>query len=241
MTTTTPLARALTLIALALPITSAWHSAHAARPLVTDDSRIVDPKSCQLETWLRFNRDGTERWALPGCNLTGNFELTFGGAVQSYGDGTALTDVQLQGKTVLKPLETNGYGVALVFGGVNHPKAEDRKALGTAYVYVPLSVSFADDHYLLHTNLGVSRDREARETRMTWGLAAEAVLNDRFTVIGESYGENRGNPWYQLGLRIWLVPNRVQIDATYGSRFGNQAADRFVSVGLRLLSPPFLR
>jgi hypothetical protein len=241
MKKTPTLARALILSAIALPIAAAWHCAHAARPLVTDDARIVDPKSCQLEAWLRFNRDGTERWALPGCNLTGNFELTFGGAVQSYGDGTALTDVQLQGKTVLKPFETNGYGVALVFGGVNHPKAEDRKALGTAYAYVPLSVSFADDRYLLHTNLGVSRDREARETRMTWGVATEAVLNDRFTAIAESFGENRGNPWYQLGLRIWLVPNRVQIDATYGSRFGNQAADRFVSVGLRLLSPPFLR
>ncbi|MBY4945933.1 hypothetical protein K6V92_04765 [Cupriavidus respiraculi] len=239
---TTPLpVRALVLAAMALPLAAPWQAAQAARPLVTDDARIVDPQSCRLEAWLRFHRDGTERWALPGCNVTGNFELTFGGAVQSYGDGTALTDIQLQGKTVLKPVQANGYGVALVFGGVNHPKAEDRKALGTAYAYVPLTVSFADDHYVLHTNLGISRDREARETRMTWGIATEAVLNQRLTAIAESFGENRGNPWYQLGLRIWLVPNRVQIDATYGSRLGNQAADRFVSVGLRLLSPPFLR
>ena len=27
--------------------------AEAARPMLTDDARIVDPKSCQLESWVR--------------------------------------------------------------------------------------------------------------------------------------------------------------------------------------------
>ncbi|MEO8441651.1 MAG: hypothetical protein ABI547_04140, partial [Betaproteobacteria bacterium] len=42
--------------------------AHAARPMVVDDARLVDPGACQLETWRRFNRDSHETWALPGCN-----------------------------------------------------------------------------------------------------------------------------------------------------------------------------
>ncbi len=45
--------------------------AHAARPMYTDDARIVDPKSCQVESWIRFNRDSTEYWALPACNPLG--------------------------------------------------------------------------------------------------------------------------------------------------------------------------
>lgn len=229
-------------IALAvLAFATALPSAQAARPLVTDDARIVDPKSCQLESWLRFNRDGTERWALPGCNFTGNFELTFGGSVQPVGDSTAVTDIQLQGKTVLRPVQPNDYGIALAFGVIEQPKAEHRTSPGTVYAYLPVTASLRDDRLLLHTNIGVTRDRTEGQTRMTWGIAGENVLTDRVALIAEMFGENKGSPWYQLGLRVWIVPQRVQLDATYGSRFGEQGAARFVSVGLRLLSPAFLR
>ena len=34
--------------------------AWAARPLITDDARIVDAKSCQIETWRRHNEGSTE-------------------------------------------------------------------------------------------------------------------------------------------------------------------------------------
>jgi hypothetical protein len=214
-----------------------WHSANAARPLVTDDAKIVDPKSCQLESWLRFNRDGTERWALPGCNFTGNLEWTLGGAVQPFGDGNALTDVVVQGKTVLKPVETNGYGVALAIGMEQHPKAEYRHTPGSVYAYLPVTVSLRDDRFLLHTNVGVSRDRDERQTQMTWGIAGEAAVTERLTVIAETFGNHRESPWYQAGLRVWCVPGTVQLDATIGSQFGPQRRARFVSVGLRLLSP----
>nr|WP_255581594.1 hypothetical protein [Cupriavidus sp. AU9028] len=215
-------------------------SAFAARPLVTDDARIVDPKACQLETWLRFNRGGTERWALPGCNFTGNLEITAGGSVQRVGDDLALTDAVLQAKTVLHPVEPNDYGVALTVGVTEEPKAERRTTPGSVFAYLPVTVSLRDDHTLLHANLGVTRSRTEGTTRMTWGVAAENVVTHRLALIAETYGENRGNPWYQLGLRLWLVPQRVQLDATYGSRLGDQRDARFVSLGLRLLSPPFL-
>ena len=38
-------------------IDAAASTAHAARPMITDDARIVDAKSCQVETWSRFNRE----------------------------------------------------------------------------------------------------------------------------------------------------------------------------------------
>ena len=56
---------ALGVAALAMPF-----AAQAARPLVTDDARIVDPKACQLETWTRFNRGSTEHWVQPACIFT---------------------------------------------------------------------------------------------------------------------------------------------------------------------------
>jgi hypothetical protein len=36
------------------------------------------------------------------------------------------------------------------------------------------------------------------------------------------------------------VPDRVQVDTTYGDRVGAGGMERWMSVGLRLLSPPFL-
>ena len=56
--------------------------ARAARPMMTDDARIVDPKSCQLESWVRDSKHMTEYWAQPGCNVGENAEITIGGSLE---------------------------------------------------------------------------------------------------------------------------------------------------------------
>ena len=55
-------------------------TAFAARPMMTDDARIVDPQSCQLESWTKVYERHNEFWALPACNPFGFFELTVGGS-----------------------------------------------------------------------------------------------------------------------------------------------------------------
>ena len=47
---------------------------YAARPMLTDDARIVDPKACQLESWIRDSKHITEYWALPSCNVSENLK-----------------------------------------------------------------------------------------------------------------------------------------------------------------------
>ena len=122
----------------------------AARPMITDDARTVDAKSCQLETWVKFNRDSTEYWALPACNFTGNLELTLGGARGEDDGGIRTSDMVLQGKTVFKPLEANGWAWGLGFGSVRHPAINTRNNLiGDLYAYVPASFSFRDDRLVL--------------------------------------------------------------------------------------------
>src|SRR5688572_22139816 len=85
--------------------------AHAARPLVTDDARTVDAKACQVESWTRSNQGSKEYWALPACNFTGNLELTLGGGRTSDAEGIHTSDIVLQGKTLFKPMDTNGWGI----------------------------------------------------------------------------------------------------------------------------------
>ena len=74
--------------ALAISLLLTQPTAFAARPMITDDARTVDAKACQVESWVRTNHGSREYWALPACNLTGNLELTFGGARTADATGT---------------------------------------------------------------------------------------------------------------------------------------------------------
>lgn len=213
--------------------------AFAARPMITDDARIVDAKSCQVESWVRTNHGSREYWALPGCNFTGNLEITVGGAMTRTGEGRETSDVVMQGKTLFKTLQPNGWSIGLAAGNVRHPNQDTRFA-GDLYAYVPASFSFADDRFVLHTNVGIQRVKASGDTYLTLGVGSETQIASNTWVIAESFRQLDSKPFFQAGVRHWIVPNRVQIDATYGNRFGAGNDQRWFSVGLRLLSPAFL-
>ncbi len=216
------------LLVLAAP--SVW----AARPMTTDDARLTDAQACQVETWLHLHGQQKEWWALPACNPGGNFELTVGGAL-AYSEGSMQSGAQvIQGKTLFKPLETNDWGIGLAAGYTTQP---GNGHSGSPYFYVPASFSFADDRIVIHTNLGYTRERENHQTRLTWGIGTELQTSERLYVIAETYGQDKGNAFFQTGLRYWIVPNRVQVDTTYGSQFGHLREERWLSIGLRLISP----
>ena len=126
--------------------------AYAARPMVTDDARIVDAKACQVESWVRSN---------------------------------------------------------------------------------------LNDKVILHSNVGMLHTITSN-TRVTWGAGTETALGKRTWLIAETFQQKEGRPFFQAGVRHWIMPNRVQIDATVGNRFGSRTDERWFSVGLRLLPPAFL-
>ena len=209
--------------------------AQAARPLITDDARLTDAQACQMESWVHFHRDRNELWALPACNPGGNFEYTLGGAFSRSNGQPDSGAVLIQGKTLFKTLETNSYGIGLAAGYATQP---GNGQSGSPYFYVPASFSFADDRFVLHTNLGALRERERGETRLTWGLGSETQTTNRLYIIAETYGQDKGSPFFQMGLRYWIVTNHVQIDTTYGSQIGHLHDERWLSIGLRLITPP---
>ena len=226
---------------LALAALLPWGVAQAARPMVTDDARIVDAKACQVESWARRNQDSTEYWAQPACNFTGNLELSLGGARGKDDGDTRTTDIVLQAKTLFKPLEPDGWGWGLAVGNVRHPAIHTSSNLvGDLYAYVPATFSLRSDRLLVHTNIGWLHEREARRHRMTWGLGTEAQWSASSWLIAEVFGQHQGTPFYQVGIRHWLVPGHVQVDTTYGNRAGSGTQERWLSIGLRLLSPAFL-
>jgi len=209
---------------------------HAARPMITDDARLVDPHACQVESWVRHAHGSTEAWALPGCNITGNLELTAGGALRNEGGSTHLSARVLQAKTLLRPLQANDWGWGLVLGAVQDPQAGPGREW---YAYAPISRSWLDDRLVVHANLGWAREQDRRADRVTWGLGSETQLGARTWLVAETFGRGRDKPAYQVGVRHWVVPERVQVDTTYGNQVGG--GGHWVSIGLRLLSPAWLR
>jgi hypothetical protein len=216
--------------------------AHAGRPMTTEDARILDPKACQVESWTRSTRDSTEYWLVPACNPFGPFELAYGGALSHEdGSGTAFTDNVVQVKTVVRPLEANGWGWGISVGTDRHLHRDGGNGWpGDAYANVPVSFSFRDDEIVMHVNAGFVRRRELHRDFATWGLGSEIRVRDGLLVLPEVFGNDRGRPFYQLGLRYWVVKDWFEIDGTVGNRLTGETSGRSFSIGFHAQWPPFL-
>lgn len=231
-----------------LPVFLFAPAAWAARPMVVDDARIVDPKACQIETWVKQVPGDDEFWALPACNPLGPFELTLGLARVSdhnLGAGRRATNAAAQIKAVVDPLETNGFGWGFVVGDLSRPGIDQQRNLvGEVYGYGMASWSAWDDRFLTHANLGWVERKIERERVLTFGAGFEwqtfrALPN--LQLLAEAYGDAGGTSFFQAGVRLWLIPNRWQIDATYGNSLDAfSRANRWITLGIRLLTPPLL-
>jgi len=190
---------------------------------MTDDARLTTAGSCQLESWTRRYSDRSEFWALPACNPTGNLEITAGGASFSGANQAQSTDAVVQIKTLFKSMPTNGWGAGVASG----------MSQGQTYLYVPVSMSFGDGRWVTHSNVGWARDRASGQDQLTWGMGLEVQLHQRWMWIGETFGNDRQKPFWQTGLRYQVVPDRFQIDATWGAPQGLKSSQNWLSFGLR--------
>lgn len=217
-------------------LVGAVHPALAARPFVTDDARVVDEGGCQIETFIKRQRkiDEREFWFLPACNPFGRVELTLGRTwVDANAPGDSRVNI-LQAKTLVKALETNGSGYAITLGaGRVIPTLGPHTV--NPFVNAIGSFSFADDRLVIHANAGATGDRQAGMTRGTWGLGAEIALNSRLYAIVEAYGQRADKPTRHAGLRVWLIPDRLQVDGTAGTQQSGPSERSFRTLGLRIL------
>ena len=248
----------LVLALLAVLAVLASRGAFAARPFNTDDARVVDPGGYQIEAYVKDQRGikETEYWFLPAVNFGGaldRFEFTLGGnVIRSEPNGNS--DLVLgQVKTLLKPLETNGVGFALSVGvsrlnpGTSQEVVETPFGLVTVagetsnkvhydpYLNAISSVSVLDDAAVFHFNAGATRNTSNHQTIGNWGIGAEIALGGRVFGIAEGYGVSEQKPAYQVGIRYWAIPARLQIDGTYGWQHASPTNLDWISIGVRIL------
>lgn len=231
-----PAAAHARLALLFMVLAAAPPGAHAGRPMTVDDATVTAPGQCQLETYVQRQSPfaGTpavsEYWLAPACNVGGDWEL---GLAAARANGVAGGPVQygrVQAKTVLKPL-AGGWGLGLVLA--DQYRASDGLD-GNWTVNVPLSVSLREDAVLFHVNAGWLREPYGTGHRhsVTWGSGAEFRLTPRASLTAEVYGQQNNGSNYQFGASYALVPDRVQIDATWGQRLTRKAGEHFISLGM---------
>ncbi|MFA9219078.1 MAG: hypothetical protein ACEQSK_18500 [Sphingomonadaceae bacterium] len=216
--------------------------AHAGRPMTVDDAAVVDPGQCQLETYTQRTASYagvpavSEYWLAPACNVDGNWELGLAAGRASGVPGGPAQYGRLQAKTVFKPLAANDWGVGLVLGD----QYQAGQGLdGNWTLNLPFSVSLRDDRILFHLNAGWLREHVADRHRhsATWGSGAEFRLTPRCSLTAEVFGQQNAGSHYQFGASYALVPDRVQIDGTWGQHFSRSAGDKFISIGLVFQTP----
>lgn len=213
----------------------------AARPFVVDDARVTDPGACQVETWVKRNPGNHEFWALPACNLLG-VEFTAGAGVQSANAAgqSDQRDYQVQAKTLFRPLTTNDWGWGIAAGAVRHADIALREnLLANYYFYMPVSKSFADDRFVLLTNVGAVDNRDEKRRGLLWGAGGEYYLTARTVLLGEVYGATGFDRFSQVGLRYWIIPDRLQFDTTYGFQLSGSDRTEWITMGIRIISAKF--
>lgn len=218
---------------------------YAARPMITDDARVVDRHSCQLETWGVLTHTGSEYYIVPACNMFLGLEVSLGGKLSNMSEyytqeqrGARWEGKQILGgiKKVFGDLESDGYSFGFALGNVYN----FRRSIyaNDPYLYLPFSIALFDNRLFIHTNVGYKLSEQQAIKRIhiyNVGLGGEYELGERLWILAESFYERLDVAKYQLGLRIWLIKDRVQLDSTYGNAF--RGGESFVSIGLRLLSP----
>lgn len=226
------------ILASALAAATSW--VQAARPMATEDATLLGANTCQLETWVQRNRSSTEFWVQPACNIGGPVEVAIGGARIRESLDTRYSTVLVQAKTLFRTHDEQRTGWGLLLG-TERSRALHRNSIGNPYLSLIATVPLRGEAVLLHANGGWTRERDdverTRRHHATWALALDTEVSEHTRLSAETFGQSRERPQIQLGLRRALVPGRVQLDGSVGTRVGRGSQDRYFTIGLVFYTP----
>jgi len=188
-----------------------------AQQWVVDDAAITEPGACQVEGWW----GETEQWVLPACTLLPRTEVTLGAGWFDRGAGG--TDPHLFGEVKLLGRDSDalhwGWGV-VVGTALSLESGGDRAS--QVFAYVPITVNLEALPLVLHANAGWALERELHGDHahdhqgFLWGLRGDVALSDRLALLGEVSGLSGDEAEAQAGIRLFVVPDRLAVDFSYG-------------------------
>ena len=192
--------------------------AQAGAPLLSEDAGVLEAGSCELEaattSFAEPDVSGREHGLAVGCGAGHGWQWGVALARASAA-GDSARGFALGGKVSL--WEGDGAALALApalsWGDDGQGWRQLAQDVNLAY-----SLTWTDTT-TLHLNLGHSRDREADQRSTTWALALEhagwRVGDVTLAPMGDIAGDDRGAPWWNLGLRATVLEDRLWVGLSY--------------------------
>jgi hypothetical protein len=201
----------------------------AGGALVVDDVDIDKPGACKVESWASAasNHDFSAVTS-PACVVKLGIPVELGGLLQrSRSDGVWDTTGAIKAKANLIPVENHPFGLA-ISGFSSWDIASGANTGG--FINVPVTIPI-NSKFRINVNGGWLYDNVAKVSYATWGAGFEWGFVDKFTLIGEVFGQagtlpvvDPGDPppptaivepRTQLGLRFTPQEN-IDIDVIWG-------------------------
>lgn len=207
--------------------------AQAGRPIETDDASAAELRTCQLDFWTETAKQTRQDNFNGGCNFlgSGEFSLSLG---EVHGNQEDRSLRALGYKHVFQNFSdtTPGFGLAASkeWGQLQASDESSQETLFTAITTVPLT---AED-LLLHLNLGYLQysDQVLQDNSVFTAAALDYSLSQRVGFSVETYSGVEYSLSWRLGARYTVIPDFLQIDASYGSDYGTFNDSRAFTVGL---------
>ncbi len=210
-------------VAVSTVLALAAMPSHAAGGhFAVDDATLLDPGTCQVETWLD-RRPVSSDWLEhigPGCRV-GFAELSLNLEQVQPIDGPAFSTAGAQVKVAHAFGQSIAAGLVVASAGRTRPDG-----YAGSSVVVPLSW-FATPTLALHANLGRTVVPGHGDTAID-GVAFEWSPTARWTAIGERFAD-AGHHFWRAGVR-WSPTATFDIDASV-ARDATARATRRWTVG----------
>ncbi|PSQ95547.1 MAG: hypothetical protein BRD55_09920 [Bacteroidetes bacterium SW_9_63_38] len=142
-----------------------------------------------------------------------------------------------EGKVLLRPGSTHWIGVVAV-GGIGTSRfGVPRGRPATVFEDGVVSQDLLPGTLTAYQNLGWLQSENSPH-QLTWAARLDWTPLNRFTLIGEIYGEGRADPFLQAALRTVLLSDRIEADVSLTRAGPFDARQTWVTVGLTFMSTP---
>jgi hypothetical protein len=208
-------------------------AAHSARPLITDDTGVLDRGSCELEAV--FSRDKADGATVDGnslqlgCGVGARTQVAL--AVDRAKEaGLRVRGTTLAGKVALVPGEEASWSASGSVLWLSEPGQGNQHAATSVNL---LHTRALGKEFSLHANLGHVQDALSRRGSTTWGVALEHAGWGPVAAMVELVGDDLAAPAWNIGLRWTAVPDTVTLDIAYGQQMVG-GRPKALSLGLKL-------
>lgn len=184
----------------------------AGRPLTTDDAATADAGSCQMEAWQDKHNGETARTLAAACGVADGVELGLEWArAQAGGAHADARGLALKWVPSAWQRQDWQFGVKLAVGQNHLPGGDWRSTDQSALL---LASWVPNDAWALHVNVGhAHRPLEGEDARQA-AVALTWQPHPRWLVFAELIADQHDDVGRGAGVRWWLIPEVVGLDAT---------------------------